>query len=290
MQLLVTLRKTKNIEKLKNACDGFIVGSLFSSGYNYSLNDLVAINKYCKNNAISLYVSIDDLISETEKPQLKQYFDFLSKLEIDGIYFHDLAIYNIAKTYNLENKLIYDGYTMICNSLDVQYYLSKGINGVVLSREITLDEIKNIITINPMCCDIMIFGHSRLSYSKRKFLTNYFREIKSSYDYMNTDSLRLVEEKRDYKMPIIEDSSGTKIYTDYILQMYKELPDLKAYVKRGIVDSIFVEDDKVLSVLRDYKRISNENAEFLFDGLNLSYPDNYSTGFLYQKTNITKDE
>ncbi len=290
MQLLVTLRKTKNIEKLKNACDGFIVGSLFSSGYNYSLNDLVAINKYCKNNAISLYVSIDDLISETEKSHLKQYFDFLSKLEIDGIYFHDLAIYNIAKTYNLENKLIYDGYTMICNSLDVQYYLSKGINGVVLSREITLDEIKNIITINPMCCDIMIFGHSRLSYSKRKFLTNYFREIKSSYDYMNTDSLRLVEEKRDYKMPIIEDSSGTKIYTDYILQMYKELPNLKAYVKRGIVDSIFVEDDKVLSVLRDYKRISNENAEFLFDGLNLSYPDNYSTGFLYQKTNITKDE
>lgn len=290
MELLVTLRNTKYIDKLKTICDGFIVGSLFTSGYKYSIEDLKRINNYCKVNKLKLYITIDSFISEDDKVELINYMGFIKNLDIDGIYFHDLGLYEIANSYDLISKLIYDGQTIICNSLDVAFYMSKGVDGVVLSRELTLNEITEIIKNNPGNCDLMIFGHSRLSYSKRKFLTNYFREINQDYNFFNKDTLCLVEEKRDYRLPIVEDYSGTKIYADYVFNMYKELPNIKQYIKRGIIDTLFVDDERIQTVARDYKRITNENASFLFDSLNMNHPDNYSSGYLYQKTNITKDE
>ena len=290
MELLVTLRNTKYIEKLKNACDGFIVGSIFTSGYSYTINDIKNINKYCKQNNLKLYISIDNFISENDKMELYSYMDFIKGLDVDGVYFHDLGVYEIANSFGMVSKLIYDGKTIVCNSLDVTFYMSKGIKGVTLAHELTLDEITTILKNNPYSCDLMIFGHPRLSYSKRGFLTNYFKEIKQNYDYKNKESLYLIEEKRDYKLPIVEDESGTKIYADYVFEMYKELPSIKQYINRGIIDTLFIEDDRVCTVVRDYKRVTDENASFLFDSLKTNYKDNYSTGYLYQKTNITKDE
>ena len=290
MELLVTIRNTNDIDKLKTVCDGFIVGSLFTSGYDLTITDLTNINDFCKSKNIKIYVTIDNFISEDDKMQLFNYMDFINQLNVDGIYFHDLGVYDVARTFGMETKLIYDGQTIVCNSLDVNFYISQGINGVVLSRELTINEITNILKNNPQRCDLLVFGHTRMSYSKRRFLTNYFKEINSYYDFLNKKSLYLVEEKRDYKMPIIEDESGTKIYTDYVFQMYKEIPSLKQYIKRGIVDTLFINDDRILTVLRDLKRLTEKNSEFLFNALNTNYPDNYSTGYLYQKTNITKDE
>lgn len=290
MESLVTLRNTNYIDKIVTVCDGFIVGSLFTSGYAYTINDLSNINKYCKAHNKKIYIVIDNFISEEDKMQLINYIDFIKGLDVDGIYFHDLGVYDICRSYDMQNLLIYDGQTIICNSLDVAFYMSKGINGVVLSRELTLEEISGIVKNNPRCCDLLIFGHTRLSYSKRKFLTNYFSQINKEYDFSNSDSLYLIEEMRNYKMPIVEDDSGTKIYTDYIFNMYNELPELKPYIKRGIVDSLFINDERIITVLRDIKRITKENATFLFDGLKKNYPDDYSSGYLYQKTNITKDE
>lgn len=290
MELLVTLRNTKNVEKIKSVCDGFIVGSLFTSGYRYTIEDLRRINQYCKSNKLKIYVVIDNFISEEDKIQLINYLDFLRNLNVDGIYFHDLGVFDVAASFNMTDKLIYDGQTIICNSLDVAFYKSQGVNGVVLSRELTLSEVEEILRNNPDFCDVMIFGHQRLSYSKRKYLTNYFTEVNKTYDFFNKESLYLVEEKRDYKMPIVEDRSGTKIYSDYVFQMYEQIPNLRSYIKRGIVDTLFIDDDRIPSVLRDYKRITSENAKFLLDGLVLNYEDNYSTGYLFQKTNITKDE
>lgn len=290
MEMLVTLRNTKYLNKLVNVCDGVIVGGPFTSGYNYSLDEIREINWFCKQNGLKFYIVIDNFISEDELKIAYKYFEYLSRLNIDGIYFHDLSVFKLAAYFHMESKLIYDGQTVLCNSLEVGYFMNKGIDGVVLSRELTLEEITKIIDVNSRACDIVIFGHQRLSYSKRNFLTNYFRQINRKYSYKNRQSLSLIEEQRNYRMPIVEDNSGTKIYSDYVFQMYKELPDIKDSIRRAIVETIFIDDDRILSVLRDCKRISKENVNFLLQNLYKLYPDNYSTGFLYQKTNITKDE
>ena len=291
MEIIATLRKKSLLDKLIPVVDGVIIGKYFTTSYNYSLDDLKQINNICKDNNIKVYIALDNFISEDEKPLLYEYFDFLNEMNVDGIYFHDLGVISVAKGYGMLKKLIYDGKTVLCNSLDTAFILEKGIDSVVLSREITLKEIKDIIHKNAGKVDLQIFGHLRMSYSKRKFLKNYFNEINKDYDYLNKETLYLVEEKRDYKMPIVEDENGTYIYTDYILEMFNEICDLRTYLKRGIVDTLFIEDDSlIVQVCRDYKRISQENKDFILEALHHTYKYDYSSAYLYQRTNIIKHE
>lgn len=290
MEILVTLRDINNIGKLTTACDGFIVGSLFTSGYHFTIDELCKVRQHCFEHNIKCYVTIENFINEQEKPQLIKYLELLKNINVDGIYYHDLGVYEVAKSMYIENKLIYDGQTIVCNSLDVAFYMSKGINGVVLSRELTLEEINQIVKNNKHHCDLFIFGHQRLSYSKRKFIKNYLNEINTTYDYEGKETLTLIEEKRDYRLPIIEDENGTKIYADYVFEMYNEISQLRSYINRGIVDSLFIDSEVLVNVLRDYRRITEENSSFLLESIKLKHPNNYSTGYLYQKTNITKDE
>lgn len=290
MELLVTLTDTKYIEKIKTICDGIIVGSLFSSGYSYTTDDLIEICEFCRGCGLKFYIQMDNFISEDELKLAYDYLSLLNKLDVNGIYYHDLGVYDLANSLGMTGKLIYDGKTVLCNSLDTAFYLSTGINGVKISNELTLEEVTDILKNNPQGCDMQLFGHLRMSYSKRRFLKNYFKEINEDYDYFNKESLYLIEEKRDYKMPIVEDDSGTKIYTDYIFVTYREFAIFKPYLKRGIIDTLFIKDDRIIQVLRDYRHLTSENGKFLLDSLMDSYPDNYSSAYLYEKTNITKDE
>lgn len=291
MEVLVTLRQNKGLERILPLVDGVIIGKYFTTGYNFEMEELKSISEYVKSHNRKVYVVMDNFISEDEKMLLYEYFDYIDGLDVDGIYFHDLGIYDVAKSYGMLSKLIYDGKQVLCNSLDTAFILDRGIDSVVLSRELTLQEISSIVKNNEGRVDLQVFGHLRMSYSKRKFLTNYFNEINKEYDYVNKKTLSLVEEQRNYRMPILEDDYGTTIYTDFIFEMFNEIASLKPFLKRAIVDTLFIEDEGLIQqVCRDLRRITIENKDFLKDSLLHNYPNNYSSGYLYQRTNITKDE
>ena len=291
MELLVTLSSIDNLSKMALCeVDGLVFGGPFSLRFNYSLNDIQKISDYCLEYGIKRYISIDTFVLEEDKVSLYDYFDFLKMLNPDGIYFTDLGVVSVADD-SLKDKLIYDPDTLITNSLDARFYLKQGI-GVVLSRELSLEEVLKIAQNNVGEVDMQIFGHLKMSYSRRKFLSNYFKHINKEYDVCGKRSLKLVEENRDYALPIIEDKYGTRIYTDYILLMYKEFLDLKDLLRRVIVDDTFINDENlVFDVIRDIKRLSYENCNFIKDNLINKYKDEtFSNGYLYQKTVMNKEE
>ena len=289
--MLVTLRKKHLLEKLLPVSDGVICGRYFATGFDLSLDDLVDIRKECARQGRGFFICMDAFISENERMLANEYLSFLEGLDVDGIYFHDLGVLELARSFDLSDKLIYDGKSVLCNSRDAGFLLQQGISSLVISRELTLQEIEKIVRTHQGKIEMQIFGHLRLSYSKRKFLSNYFAQIGKDYDFFNKESLSLVEEKRDYRMPIIEDEYGTCIYTDYLFEMFSEFPGLSPYLKRGIIDTIFMEDaNQIAEVCRDYRRVSMVNHEFIKESLIHNYPDLYSSAYLYQKTNITKDE
>ena len=291
MELLVTLRHIESLEKILPFADGVILGSHFTNGYHLSLEEIAQSVRFCRTFHKKVYIIMDDFISEDEKMLMYDYLDFIDGLNVDGIYFHDLGIYNAAKFYGLVSKLIYDGKTVMCNSLDTAFLLDKGIDSIVISRELTYPEVKEILKNHSGRIDLQIFGHLRMSYSRRHFLKNYFKQIGKEYDYSGKETLSLVEEQREYKMPIIEDEDGTYIYTDYIFEMFNEICEVKNDIKRGIIDTLFIDDlNLICQVLRDYRRINMGNRSFIKESFMHNHPGNYSTGYFYQKTNISKDE
>ncbi len=292
MELLVTLSNINLLNKYtKGNVDGLLFGGPLSLRFSYSLSEIETINDYCLKEGLKRYVVIDAFISEIDRVLINDYLEFLKKLDIDGIYFTDLGIIKVASSVGLANKLIYDPDTLLTNSLDVNFYLRQGI-GAVLARELSFDEVKQILEKNPGKCDMQVFGHLKMSYSKRQFMTNYFKYIGKEVDVLNKRSIRLVEENRNYELPIIEDKYGTRIYSDYVLLMYKEYLELKPLLKRAIIDDTFIEKNELtLAVLRDYKRVSLMNAEFLVENINALYGNiSFSNGYLANKTSKVKEE
>ena len=291
MELLVTLRKLEALEYVLPYADGIITGRNFTTAYHLSLDEIEQAVSFCKKFNKKSFIVMDDFVSEDEKMQMYDYLDFIDGLDVDGIFFHDLGVYSAAKSYGLVSKLIYDGKSVMCNSLDSAFLLDKGIDSVMISRELTLDEVKEILANHPGRIDMQVFGHLRMSYSGRHFLKNYFREIGKDYDYLGKETLSLVEEQRDYKMPIVEDEDGTYIYTDYIFEMFDELPELRESLRYGVVDTLFIEDlALVCQILRDYRRINASNSLFIRNSFLHNHPGNFTSGYFYQKTNLTKDE
>lgn len=285
MEIIVSLSDIDHLTRLKDSdINGIIYGSLFTNKYNYTLNELVQIDAFCIKNNLKRYISVDAFINESDKNDLYSYFEIIKSLNPDGIYFSDFAVLNCAKGYNLADKLIYDSDTIITNSLDASFYLNQGI-GVVLARELCLDEILNILKKFPGQIDMQIFGHQRIAQSKRKFLSNYFKEVNKLVDIKNKDTISIVEESRSYNLPIKESANGTFIYSDFILLIYDELPYLSELIKRGIVDSSFIDSKLLFNVLGDMKRINKDNARFMKDALIDKYKHcTFSEGYFYKKT------
>ncbi len=292
MERLITLSSIRNLNKLSSSsCEGVIFGSNFSTRFNYSLNEFEDINEYCLKNKLKRYVNVDVFINERELTRLKNYLEYIKDKEFDGIYFSDLAVLSIAKELNIEDLLIYDPDTLMTNTLDISFYLKRGL-GVVLARELEIRELLEVVKNNPMKLDLQVFGHLKMASSKREFLNNYFNYIGVPLNLKNMKTIRLVEENRNYELPIVEDKYGTRIYTDYCFVMYHELAYIKDYLKRLIIDDNFIKDfDVVLEVAKDIKRLSADNSEYLFKMFKNNHPYlQLSSAYLYQKITKKKEE
>lgn len=291
MEILATLTEIKYLKSIKQAgADGIIFCGPFSLRFAYDAKEFHQIDQYCKENGLKRYIVIDSFISEQDKPHLYRYLDVLKHFDPDGIYFTDLGVLNCAQAYGLENKLIYDPDTLLSNSLDTAFYLKNNI-GAVLARELTLTELTKIIDRFPNKLDLQVFGHLKLSYSKRHFLTNYFKHFNMEADITERKDLSLVEESRNYRLPVVEDVYGTRIYSDYIFMMYKELVPLKAKLKRAIIDGSFLSENLFMTAIRDVKSLNSENAAYIEQALYNRFADeSFSSGYLYRATVKVKED
>lgn len=289
MNLLCTLSSKDRLDAIFPYVDGVICGSYFSDRHYYSLSDMQAIAKRCKALSLDFCVLMDTMVKEEDISLLYEYLHFLKDLDVDGIYFADLAVLEAARELGIEKKMIYESDTLMTNSLDASFFLKKGLKSVVLAKEITLDEMMKIADNTKHRVDVHLFGYQKMSSSKRHFLTNYFNHIASPKDLKDNMNLRIIEETRNYSMPILENEYGTKIYSDYILCMYAESLLLADKINNGIIDDMFIDFDILMTVLKDYRKLNKDNATKLEEELKSRYHDvTFDKGYLYQKTNITK--
>ncbi len=283
METIVTLsEKNRLVDYHQAGCDGVIAGSKYSLRFRYSLEELKEISEYCRKNKLKFFVSVDAFIFEDNLDEVKEYFNELKELDVDGVYFNDLSIIKIAEEAGLSDRLIFDPDNLMTNTLDAGFITGKKM-GVVLAREITLDETKDILKTLKKKVDMQVFGHTKLSYSKRQFLSNYYNHVGKDMEVNGVRNYKLVEEKRDYSLPIIEDEFGTRIYSDYVLYMPEELKEIKKYINRAIIEDIFLDKDVVCDAIASVKGKKIEMEK--------KYSDlSFGKGFLYLKTNKTKDE
>ena len=255
-KIVIPLPKKEKIDfYLENDVDGFLIGI---NGFSENFNNIIDISelKECINilneKKKEIYVVLNKLCFNNKIEELKELLFILDKEKINGVMFDDLAILNIVNENNLNINLIWYGIHKAVNSKTINFLSKRGIKGVMLSNEITIDETTKILENINVKAFITLFGYTNVATSSRKLLTNYFKftnkEKKSNKYYIK-------EKKDDKYYPIIEDCN-TNFFSGKILNGINEYPKI---IDNEKVEAIFL-DDYLIGEYSFYNVIETFNA------------------------------
>ena len=220
MKLLIE-KNTSNFNNLKT--DGIILSlkdySVQSTIY-YELDEIKEIiNKYPK---LEVFIKMNKNIFNDEIDKLKEVLIELNKLNIKGIFFYDLAILNIKQELNLDVDLVWDQSHMVNNYRTCDYYYNEGVKYALLGKEITLEEIKEIVEKSKITSMVEVVSTPAIAYSKRKLLTNYYKSINKT----KKDTLEILEKVTNKYYIVKESNNGTSFYTKDIMNGTSIIKDL----------------------------------------------------------------
>lgn len=181
MKKVELLAPAGNLEKAKIAllygADAVYVGgkqlSLRARASNFDLNDLAELAIFAHERGKKVYVTTNIIPHDEDMIEIDEYLKMLEQMKIDAIIVSSPYIIKRSKTIapRLECHLSTQMSTLNRASLD--YWVDKGISRVVLAREVTLDEIKQIASDSPVELEVFIHGGMCSSYSGRCVLSNY---------------------------------------------------------------------------------------------------------------------
>lgn len=177
MELLAPAGNMENLKiAIKSGADAiYLSGKNFGArayAQNFSNDELKEAVVYCHKRNKKIYVTVNTLIKNTELHDLVSYLKFLDEISVDGIILQDLSIVEIVKN-TVPNLPLHASTQMTINNLSGVLALKKlGFRRVVLSRELSLEDIKEIVEKSGI--EIEIFGHGAIcvSYSGQCLLSS----------------------------------------------------------------------------------------------------------------------
>lgn len=280
MDIIIKAKSYKNLDKyIEMGANAFLFGiNKFSINNltNLNIRDLIRLKRKYKD--IKIYISLNKNMFNKDLKELTNFLKEVDKLNIDGIFFYDLSILNIAKKINLKTNLVWNQNYFVNNSETCNYYYDKDIKYGVISNEITKEEIEKLVKNTKMNMFINVFGYQMMSYSKRKLISNYFRFIKK----INLKKYhKLIENDRTFI--IKEEKYGTCFLSDYVLCYVDYLNYFNNIGIKGIIlNEDNIEKDKFLNIIKIYKD-SIYSKDLNFNKIKQIVP-NVSIGFLNKKT------
>lgn len=238
-----------NMEKLKMAllygADAVYLGGkafgLRAFGGNFTNEELQEAVNFAHKLGKKIYVTVNIFPHNSDIAKLPAYLTFLNEIKVDAILVADLGVFTLAKEYAPDVELHISTQANNTNWAAVNAWGELGASRVVLAREMSLEEIKEIREKCSVELEMFVHGAMCISYSGRCLMSNYLtgRDAnRGSCAQPCRWNYALVEEKRPGQyFPVLEDERGTYIFNSKDMCLLPYLPDVIA----SGVDSLKIE-------------------------------------------------
>ena len=271
---LIIEPSTKDNLYLDNV-DGLILSLKdYSIGSNiyFSIDE---IKEIVNNTSKEIFINMNNNIMNNEIEELKELLIELDKIKVSGIFFYDIAILELKRELKLDVDLIWSQTHMVNNYRTCDYYYSKGVKYALLGKEITLEEIIEIINKSKITSMVEVVSIPNIAFSKRLLLTNFYKDLNKKTNY----ELEIEEKTTHEKYLVKEENKGTSFYQnklingtsvikelydnncEYIIMREKNIPDFKEL----IIDTKEYIDNKCKdkNYVEKYKKLG-DNTNFFF--------------------------
>ena len=311
MDDLELLSPVGDFERLKEAihfkCDAvYLAGKQFglrSFAGNFDEKEMKEALLFAHKNNIKVYVTVNVLAHNSDFAGMLEYLKFLESIKVDGVIVSDLGIASLVTNYT-SIPLHVSTQANVTNIYSAKEWVKLGAKRLVLARELSLKEIKEIKDALPGDIEIECFVHGAMciSYSGRCLLSNYFTGRDSNkgscaqpcrWNY----ALSVKDDNDSTNFyPIEEDSKGTYILNSKDLCLIEHLKELKeAGITSLKIEGRMKSPYYVATVTNAYRRALNDLNNNRLPSFNyieeLKKTSNraFTTGFYFEsdsKTNI----
>ena len=279
---------------VNNGADAVYLGvenlNMRAKSKNFKIAELTEIVSFCKEHNVDVHLTVNTIVYQNELDELDDLILEAKKAGVRFVICWDAAVINKCKKH--EMPFCISTQASISNSESAQFYKDLGAERIVLARELSLEQIKEIKTKVDIEIEAFIHGAMCVAISGRCFM---------SHELFNKSANRgecIQPCRREYE--VIDTDSGEKLIlgSDYIMSP-KDLNTLEfidQLIEAGI-DSFKIEGRKrspeyaakVISVYRkaiDLYFENNLTSEIklqMIEELGEVYNRGFSKGFYFDE-------
>lgn len=213
----------------------YLAGTSFgmrSFAGNFSPEELPKAVAWAHSHGVRVHVTVNTMPRNEEASRLPAYLEQLQEAGVDALIVADLGAFTMAGQYAPRCERHISTQASIANYACAAAWYDLGAKRVILARELSLDEIREIREKIPSELELEAFVHGAMcvSYSGRCLLSNYMTGRDSNrgacaqpcrYQYY------LMEEKRPGEyFPVFEDEKGTYIMNSRDMCMIDHVGEL----------------------------------------------------------------
>lgn len=272
MNKLELLAPAGNFSKLKTAvyygADAVYIGgksfSLRAFSDNFTDEEIVEAVKFAHGKNVKIYVTVNIFAKNSDFEKAAEYFRFLERAKVDAVLITDVGLISLCKKVAPELKIHLSTQANTLNKYAVKFWGELGLERVVLARELSLSEIKEISEFNHETqLEAFVHGAMCISYSGRCLLSNYFNGRDANRGEC-VQACRWQYELREKSkngefFPIEEDERGSYILNSKDLNMIEHIDEMaEAGVCSLKIEGRMKSEYYLATVINAYRRAIDE--------------------------------
>ncbi|MBQ6820038.1 MAG: U32 family peptidase [Clostridium sp.] len=152
----------------KGADAVYLGGNKFSArayASNFDNDNMIKAVDYVHSYGAKVYVTLNTILKENEINEALRYVGFLYEIGVDAIILQDLGLFKKIKEEYPEFEIHASTQMTIHNGEGALYFKEKGFHRIVLSRELSIDEVRYISKDLGIETEIFVHGALCISYS-----------------------------------------------------------------------------------------------------------------------------
>ena len=152
----------------KGADAVYLGGSKFSArayASNFDNDNMIKAVDYAHSYGVKVYVTLNTILKENEIEEAVRYVGFLYEVGADAIILQDLGLFKRVREEYPNFEIHASTQMTIHNGEGALFFKEKGFHRIVLSRELSLEEIKYISKDLGIETEIFVHGALCISYS-----------------------------------------------------------------------------------------------------------------------------
>lgn len=154
----------------------YLGGKLFSArkfAGNFSNEELKSAIHEAHLHGSCVYITLNTLIGDVEMGKLRDYLLYLNTVPVDGLLVQDFGVAAMARKYAPRIPLHASTQMTVSNEDEVRFLKKLGFQRVVLSRELSLDEISHIVHSTDVEIEVFVHGALCVCYSGQCLMSSF---------------------------------------------------------------------------------------------------------------------